>query len=132
MEVEAGDYLVYENKADKLSELLVDDLSTVCFNLLSNLKIKTQTSEVSENVTKPGWIPAIRVEEVEDDADEKIESKVEKASDTPTEEIQLNDEKLNEVSSEKKRTLGKKKTRKRIIIHNQGSPVIFKFGHERK
>lgn len=132
MVVEADDYLSNENKQGRLSELLVDDLSTVCFNLLSNLKVKTQTPEVSENVSTPGWIPSIRVEEVEDSTDEKIKEKVKKASSTPREEIQANDKKLNEVSPEKKQTLDKKESRKRIIIHNQGSPIIFKFGHERK
>ncbi|PKM12012.1 MAG: hypothetical protein CVV13_06900 [Gammaproteobacteria bacterium HGW-Gammaproteobacteria-3] len=90
-----------------------DDMSTVCFNLLSQLHLATPRKlEVEKNST-PHWAPAIEVE-IENSAPQA------KPGVHATEEQAVEDKK---VLSE---------PRKRIIIHNQGSPVIFTFGHERK
>ncbi|MCK9397120.1 MAG: hypothetical protein M0Q44_16210 [Methylobacter sp.] len=84
---------------------LVDHISTVCFNLLSELNWPDKSQNRPSSSNKPGWIPEVRIETVAspDEAGK---------ADAP----------------------GKEKEgegRKQIIIHNQGSPVILKFGHER-
>lgn len=108
--VNADDYLRYADKAgqqQKLIKLLVNDLSTACFNLLDKLKVKTQTSEKQTKSGKPSWIPTIRVEVANDDESSSLVT---------------NDNEGQKITEEPK---------KHIIIHNQGKPVIFKFGHER-
>lgn len=98
----------------KLIALLENDISTVCFNLLSELDVPTrQKDSGGKSTSKPSWIPEIRLE-VENDAD-------------TTDEIAQ-----PQTPSENPKPTKQHPPRKRIIIHNQGSPVIFKFGHERK
>jgi hypothetical protein len=92
---------------------LVNDISTICFNLLSSLKINTLPYEKNLYSTKPGWFPDIRVEIVNDADDSTTPENT--AQPAASQDIQ------KPTSS-----------RKRMIIHNQGSPVIIKFGHERK
>ncbi|MGR9116872.1 MAG: hypothetical protein ACU85E_14005 [Gammaproteobacteria bacterium] len=112
MDFIADDYAGFaelNDYAPELIDMLVDDVSTVCFNLLAGLNVKTVPSEHPEN-TKPGWIPEIRVE-----IDNATEAAPVTATPAPEQAPRNSDT-----------------SRKRIIIHNQGSPVIFKFGHERK
>ncbi len=85
----------------KMITRISDDISTTCFNLLSSLSIKTIQNKSTTNITTPRWMPKIRVE---------IENTVE----TTNQNKNLNAE-----------------PRKRVIIHNQGTPVIFKFGPDR-
>lgn len=84
---------------------LVDHISTVCFNLLSELNWPDKTQSEPSSSFKPSWIPEVRIETV-----------------TRPEEAVKADEPGVEKENE---------GRKQIIIHNQGSPVILKFGHER-
>lgn len=108
--VNADDYSRYADKAgqqQKLVKLLVNDLSTACFNLLDKLKVTMQTSEKQTKPGKPSWIPAIRVEV---------------ANDNESNTLVTNNNEGQKITEEPK---------KHIIIHNQGTPVIFKFGHER-
>jgi len=81
---------------------ITDDISTTCYNLLSSLNIKTLQNESGIQVVKPSWIPKIRVE---------VET-------------------IPETNHSNKSA--KSEPKKRIIIHNQGTPIIFKFGHDRK
>ena len=97
----------------ELIDMLIDDISTVCFNLLDSLKVKTVSTEQSGN-TNPGWIPEIRLE-IENGTDGATESAPDLAEPPTDQPPQVFDS-----------------PRKRIVIHNQGSPVIFKFGHERQ
>ena len=92
---------------------LSDDISTTCFNLLSSLNIKTKVVESSHQIITPTWMPKIRVE-IEDIPEKKTVTRV-KNNDTMS-------------STSKNNSIIPKK---RIIIHNQGSPVIFKFGPDR-
>ena len=92
MEVAAGDYLKNKNESGYLSELLIDDLSTVCFNLLSHLKIKTSIAKSSENKKTINWTPKIRVE-IEDDADTKVEEVEKKINIKPTNKNNASDKK---------------------------------------
>jgi len=82
---------------------LIDHISTVCFNLLSELKWPEKSQNQPSSSLKPSWIPEVRIETVTspDEAGK---------ADAPAQESE---------------------GRQQIIIHNQGSPVILKFGHER-
>ncbi len=82
---------------------LVDHISTVCFNLLNELNWPDKTQSEPASSLKPSWMPEVRIETVTRPAEaEKADAPV-KADEG----------------------------RKQIIIHNQGTPVILKFGHER-
>jgi len=100
---------------EKTINQLTNDISTACYNLLSSLDIKTMQRDNLINKTKPTWIPEIRIE-TEDipDNHNKTAIKTEKNKQSLSSEVPVNE------------------PRKRIIINNQGSPVIFKFGHDRK
>ncbi len=112
--VDSSDYLRHADKPNqqqKLVKLLVNDLSTACFNLLDNLKVKTVPAEKQTKPGKPSWIPAIRVEVTNDN---------EPSINQPS--TLITNEKIKQKNEQ---------PRKHIIIHNQGTPVIFKFGPER-
>ncbi len=113
LEVMANDYLTIDKQpksSKNILRLITDDLSTACFNLLSSLKVNKQKQPYVEgNLIQPSWIPDTRIE-IEQAGEESSVVDPSKSDSTPS-------------SSE---------PRKRIIIHNEGSPVIFKFGHERK
>lgn len=96
----------------KLVDLLENDISTVCFNLLSELNVPIRKDDNGKTKSKPGWIPEIRLEIENDKATTATVSQ--------------------QTTSSDKSSQSQKTQRKRIIIHNQGSPVIFKFGHKRK
>ena len=83
---------------------LIDHISTVCFNLLSELNWPDKTTKQPSSSIKPAWIPEVRIETIS----------------TPTEAGKAT---ITDKTGEE---------RKQIIIHNQGSPVIFSFGHERR
>lgn len=103
------------NKA-KAMELLVDHVSTVCFNLLDDLELEKPIQADAPVVAKPGWMPEIRVETVTAPAAAEI------TKSAPA------------VPEQTAKPAGKKEDegRKQVIIHNQGTPVILKFGYERK
>lgn len=112
MEVMAEEYTgtpVLSVTKEKIISRLTDDISTTCFNLLSHLNIKTKTDESTPSAITPSWIPKIRVE---------IES-------IPAKENSHTTKSTLAVPS------NNSQQKKRIIIHNQGTPVIFKFGPDR-
>ena len=90
------------------ADQLVDHISTVCYNLLSELvwPVKPQNQPASN--LKPSWIPEVRIETVT----------------SPVE--------AGKAVVPGKTVTGNNEGRKQIVIQNQGSPVIFSFGHERK
>lgn len=92
----------------KTMDKLIDQISTVCFNLLEDLKLPTAVKKIDSTTFKPAWIPAVQVEVQQIPTLEKLEP------------IELKDRDTNDDS------------RKQIIIHNQGSPLIINFGHERR
>lgn len=110
---------------------LSDHVSTVCFNLLQELKwpVKTGAGETSTQES-PSWMPEIRIE-TEAETAPAITASPESAPNTAAESRQkpaVNDE-------QKPKSVTKEITRegrKVYIIHNQGNPITFKFGHERK
>ncbi len=111
------------------SDKLIDHVATVCFNLLREVKWPTQAahSEPQATGTQPSWFPEIRIEEARKPKAAKPAASS-KPAQTPaapnakTEEPQLENAESNENSEE---------PQKDMIIHNQGSPVIIHFGHER-
>jgi hypothetical protein len=125
---------------EKMINCLTDDISTTCYNLLSSLHVQTLQKETPAKTIKPKWIPEIRIE-IENEAEavdiktavpvenKAVENNVLKVSSTVKENSAP---KENAIEKERKLKIIKEAPRKRIIIHNQGSPVIFKFGHERQ
>ncbi len=146
LEVMAEDYIDYSKDSDKskLSSELTNDISTACFNLLSRLRVKTAELPADEagSSKRSSWIPEIRIEVEEiPDTPEVTEQAAPVTSgdiaDQPDSQTTISPAEKTDTSSPIKIETKKspKKTgwgNKRIIIHNQGNPVIFQFGHERK
>lgn len=101
--------LVDETNQAKVTEKVVDHVSTVCFDLLNELKLPAAGNQLDTHTFKPGWMPDVQVEVKQVPALGNPEN----PSST----------RVEEVGGE---------TKKQIIIHNQGSPVILEFGYERK
>ncbi|MDD5462044.1 MAG: hypothetical protein PHG00_10515 [Methylococcales bacterium] len=94
---------VHSISADKLA----DHISTVCFNLLNELDWPAKSQNQLASSLKPSWIPEVRIETVT----------------SPHE--------AGKAAVPGKTVTGNNEGRKQIVIQNQGSPVIFSFGHER-
>lgn len=108
----------------KLQENLTENISSVCFDLLDSLKfLPPPTSATS--ISKPTWIPSIQVETV---PIPQIESKQEK----PSTSVSTSTTASPTNSEPKPVTQEPEEARKQIIIHNQGTPMILKLGHERQ
>ncbi|NOT85059.1 MAG: hypothetical protein HOP02_09870 [Methylococcaceae bacterium] len=85
---------------------LTDHISTVCFNLLREVKWPLAKAAATATKTPSSWMPEVQVETKE----------------TPA----VVHQSAGSVKPEAP------ELRKEIIIHNQGSPVILHFGHERR
>ncbi len=83
---------------------LADDISTICFQLLDDLKITQLTPQTAETMKTVTWMPKVRVETI------------------PAAPLSTKPLANGAVAEEQK---------KQIILHNQGTPMIFKWGHER-
>lgn len=91
-----------------VTDKLVDQISTACLNLLEDLPRPQSQQRTNTSSFKPKWMPDVRVE--------VKEVPVAPASDAAVTAIKPNNVEV----------------KKEIIIHNQGTPVIFTFGHERR
>ena len=112
------------SEADKLalvSGKLADHISTVCFNLLRELKWPEPHKTNGQNSVAPSWMPEIRIETKEAPTNPGTKS----APSDPADKAEV------EVEESANEEPANKNARKQIVIHNQGSPVIFQFGHER-
>jgi hypothetical protein len=89
---------------------LADHISTVCFNVLLEVKWPLTKSVMKTTKTQANWIPEVQIETKETPL--ATEKNAEKAIPNG-----------NPVASD---------PRKEVIIHNQGSPVILNFGHQRR
>lgn len=107
MDFATGDFITQKTGPSISADKLIDHISTVCFNLLNELDWPDKTQNQPSSNLKPGWMPEVRIETVTSPID------AEKAA----------------VSG--KIVTGNDEGRKQIVIQNQGSPVIFKFGHDR-
>ncbi|MFK5950472.1 MAG: hypothetical protein QM500_17100 [Methylococcales bacterium] len=116
MEVMAENYSHNLNSPKQQAQIikeLTDDISTACYNLLNHLNIKVRQTDSAVKQLKPTWIPEIRIE------------------------IENQGNNINSISNHAKPVTSatSHKTeapRKRMIIHNQGTPIILKFGADRK
>jgi len=92
----------------KIIDQLIDNMSTVCFDLLDSLNwVKPEQQSMPLSI-KPIWMPQVKIETI--------------PAPVPAGKVKT------AVHSEIDNT----EERKQIIIHNQGSPLILKFGHERR
>ncbi|AMK78128.1 hypothetical protein A1342_03005 [Methylomonas methanica] len=91
----------------RIVDKLVDQIGTACLDVLEHAPLPKQPGRVKTELFKPKWMPDVRVEvrEVQGAVDENGVVQPAAVGDEP---------------------------KKEIIIHNQGTPVIFQFGHERK
>jgi hypothetical protein len=110
------------------SDKLADHISTVCFNLLTELKWpkKIEKSTDTTTIKTPSWMPEIRIETKE--VPVAPVNKVITADDKKSSPRNSNDIEGVEAKTIAPTT----EHRKQIIIYNQGSPVILELGHERK
>ncbi|MCQ8103920.1 hypothetical protein NP590_07380 [Methylomonas sp. SURF-2] len=100
-----------ENGQARIVDKLVDQLSTACLNLLEDLPRPQNQKQAHGSMFKPKWMPDVRVEVKE------VPVPVPHAGNAAAAPV----EQSNNVE-----------LKKEIIIHNQGNPVIFTFGHERR
>jgi hypothetical protein len=112
------EFIAKETSGHEMQSRLVDQMGTVCLNLLKALKIKTEDRLDGPRVTKPSWAPEVLIEVIEE-PEVPIEQPVESSGDVPGHSISD----AIEIKQE---------GRKRITIHNQGAPVILKLGHDRQ
>jgi hypothetical protein len=94
----------------------LDHISTVCFNLLNDLKWPNNTQNLVLPEIKPSWIPEIRIETIDEPSKLKEIKPAGEASKT----------------SQASGTPKTKESRKQVIIYNEGTPVIIRFGYDRK
>lgn len=94
---------------EKIIAGLIDAATTVCFNLLDDLKLLKPEQSALPVVIKPTWMPQVKIE-------------------TVTEPVPVTEAGKMPVHSEINNT----EERKQIIIHNLGSPLTLKLGHERR
>jgi hypothetical protein len=91
----------------RIVDKLVDQIGTACLDVLEHAPLPKQAGRVKTELFKPKWMPDVRVEvrEVQGPVDANGVAQPAAVGDEP---------------------------KKEIIIHNQGTPVIFQFGYERK
>ncbi len=114
---ESADYTM-EFIAKRQSELeqrarLIDHAGTVCINLLKALSVKSNTSTARPESAKPAWTPEVLIDVIEEPQENAQPDPAEEARSTTGLHVE-------------------KKSHKQITIHNQGSPIILKLGHERQ
>ncbi|WFP52085.1 hypothetical protein PL263_08670 [Methylomonas sp. EFPC3] len=91
----------------RIADKLVDQIGTACLDVLEQAPLPKQPGRVRTELFKPKWMPDVRVEVREIPAAAGASTAAQPAA--------IGDE-----------------PKKEVIIHNQGNPVIFQFGHERK
>jgi len=91
----------------KITDKLIDQISTACLDVLEKAPTSKAENRHKTTLFKPKWMPDVRVEvrEVPVKVDANGVAQPAAVADEP---------------------------KKEIIIHNQGTPVIFQFGHERR
>ena len=108
------------DRSGKVEAQLVEQISTTCFKLLDDHKLQQPEPQGATPVKAPSWLPTLRIETLPvktvkaPESNDKTEPSVPQTKSEPTEEAETFDE-----------------IPKQIIIHNQGSPLTLKLGHER-
>ena len=128
-------------KTDPDLNALADHISTVCFNLLEEVNWPVKKNSATASPVGNGWMPEIRIETEEEAAPSHAH---EPSQPNPTASSPSSPEPSGnqtepaqqpETAAKTPQAVTKeitKEGRKVYIIHNQGNPIIFKFGHERK
>jgi hypothetical protein len=102
---------------------VANHVSTVCFNLLREVDWPISLGQKTEKLGNTGWMPEIRIETQESMSKQPLPDKTTVAPNTGQSEEQSQKPAVKEITKE---------GRKIYIIHNQGSPVTFQFGNDRK
>jgi hypothetical protein len=132
------DFMADKNdKAYLATDKLADHISTVCFNLLTDVKwpLKEKQAEQGSAIKSHSWIPEIRIEDKVTNEDPITAPVVPPStSSTTSSEKNVKTPALGEDAKpeEPKVRIQRDEPRRQIIIHNQGSPVILEFGYERR
>ena len=126
------------DKAYLASDKLADHISTVCFNLLTEVKwpLKEKTENHSSTIKSPSWIPEVRIEE-KVTTDDPVTTPIAPPSTSsptasPKTDVKTPDSAKDAKAEEPKVRIQRDEPRRQIIIHNQGAPVILDFGYERR
>jgi len=64
-----------------LVDKLVDDMGTVCFNLIDDLKIVKPNQPTGSEISKPSWMPTVKIETVTKSVEQKPVATAVKPSD---------------------------------------------------
>jgi hypothetical protein len=102
--------LFTDSSQTKITEKLIDQISTTCFDLLDDLKIPTPDKKPETTSFKPTWMPTVQV----------VVKQVPGTVNTEKPDAGDSDNETNKVSD------------KELIINNQGSPLTLHLGHERR
>lgn len=94
-------------RGNALANALAEHASSTCYSLLENLDLEQASTPADAPGKRPRWMPNIRIE---------VKNVAPTAGGPP--------ESIQPASAEE--------PKKELIIHNQGTPVIFKLGHERR
>ncbi|EIC28387.1 MULTISPECIES: hypothetical protein [Methylomicrobium] len=106
-------HAIGKKNRQQISKILVEQISTACYDLLEDLELDESAADTGKSAVKrPGWMPQIRVE-IRNEEPASAENNAGKTASKPAKPAQHEEPK------------------KKMIIHNQGSPVILKLGHER-
>ena len=104
-------------------EQLIDDMSTVCYELLEDLDWSQSSVHTTLEPAPSVWLPKVRVETItEPTTTVPATAKPKIRSETVDDSESVNDSE----------SVDNSEARKQIIIHNQGSPLILQMGHERR
>ncbi|MFZ2449698.1 MAG: hypothetical protein WAW36_04165 [Methylovulum miyakonense] len=126
--------------SQKLQETLADNISSVCFDLLDSLKFlpPPTAAQTAATVTTPTWMPSVQVETVPvpqpQPKVENVPAVTLPATTTPASAPNAPTAVASPVvpAATAPTTAEPQETRKQLIIHNQGTPVIIKFGYDRR
>ena len=131
--------------SQQLQETLTDHISSVCFDLLDSLKfLPPPTPAQAASTSKPSWIPSIQVETVtvpvaQPQPQPKVDSAPAVALPAATTAVKPKTTQPTPapaaaaaVATPATPEPEQEETRKQLIIHNQGTPVIIKFGYDRR
>lgn len=96
---------------NKIAATLADHVSAACYNLLEDLALDESGAPAAEgrSIKKPRWMPDIRIEVINEEP-------------TPAK---------NNAGANVEKPANTEEPHKKMIIHNEGTPVILKFGYER-
>lgn len=108
----------------KLQESLIENISSVCFDLLDSLKFlpPPTAAQAAATISKPTWMPSVQVETVPIPQPQPKPENLPAATASPA----------TATATPPPATQEPQEPRQQLIIHNQGTPMILKFGHERR